>query len=391
MPASTSTHRRGTLKRLWRNIHLWLGIGLFILLVPVALSGAILVYHDDIGEFMSTPRDAVVPSKPTDIALAVDNARKAAGDGFVPLFIGFPENDRVPLTIALRGPAAKGERPVRLTASIDRHDAHVISIANFRNTFFGFMHVFHENLTISNYGRSIVGWTGVAMLILSLTGLYLWWPRHGQWSRAFVWRRSPATSSNLHYMTGFWICFPLVLISLTGIYLAWPQQGRELLSSVAPMTAQPPRGGGPGGQVMANPTRSPSEIFATASARPNATVDAIFYPNQTGAWRVRLREEGKTEPVTIMINDRSGDISVVQPLSGDRTASWIRWLHEGSHSGEIWRFVVFLSGIMPAVLGVTGILIWLRQRRQRALIKNNTPHTAANKPSRPVGDAAPAE
>ena len=391
MPASTSTHRRGTLKRLWRNIHLWLGIGLFILLVPVALSGAILVYHDDIGEFMSTPRGAVAPSKPTDIALAVDNARKAAGDGFVPLFIGFPENDRVPLTIALRGPAAKGERPVRLTATIDRHDAHVISIANFRNTFFGFMHVFHENLTIPNYGRSIVGWVGVAMLLLSLTGLYLWWPRHGQWSRAFVWRRSPAASSNLHYMTGFWICFPLVLISLTGIYLAWPQQGRELLSSVASMTPQPQRGGGPGGQVMANPTRSPSEIFATASARPNATVDAIFYPNQTGAWRVRLREEGKTEPVTIMINDRSGDISVVQPLSGDRTASWIRWLHEGSHSGEIWRFVVFLSGIMPAVLGVTGILIWLRQRRQRALIKNNTPHTAANKPSRPIGDAAPAE
>ena len=391
MPNPTSDHRRGTLKRLWRNVHLWLGIGLFILLVPVALSGAILVYHDDIGEYLSTPNGAVAPSKPTDIARAVDNARKAAGDGFVPLFIGFPEDNRVPLTIALRGPAAKGERPVRLTATIDRHDARVLGIVNFRSTFFGFMHVFHENLTIPDYGRSIVGWTGVAMLILSLTGLYLWWPRHGQWSRAFVWRRSPASSSNLHYMTGFWICFPLVLISLTGIYLAWPQQGRELLSSVAPMTAQPQRGGGLGGQVMANPTRSPSEIFATASARPNATVDAIFYPSQTGAWRVRLREEGKTEPVTIMINDRSGDVSVVQPLSGDRTASWIRWLHEGSHSGEVWRFIVFLSGIMPAVLGVTGILIWLRQRRQRALIKKNTPHAAANKSSRPVGDAAPAE
>jgi uncharacterized iron-regulated membrane protein len=391
MSAATSTPRRGSLKRLWRNIHLWLGIGLFILLVPVALSGAILVYHDDIGEFMSTPRGAVAPSKPTDIARAVDNARKAAGDGFVPLFIGFPEDSRTPLTIALRGPAAKGQRPVRLTATIDRHDAQVLGITNFRNTFFGFMHVFHENLTIPNYGRSIVGWVGVAMLILSLTGLYLWWPRRGQWSRAFVWRRSPATSSNLHYITGFWICFPLVLISLTGIYLAWPQQGRELLSSVAPMTPQPPRGGGPGGQVMANPTRSPSEIFATASARPNSAVAAIFYPNQTGAWRVRLREDGKTEPVTIMINDRSGDISVAQPLSGDRTASWIRWLHEGSHSGEVWRFVVFLSGIIPAMLGVTGILIWLRQRRQRALMRTKTSHAEASKSPKPIGDAAPAE
>ena len=390
MPSTISNHRRGSLKRLWRNIHLWLGIGLFILLVPVALSGAVLVYHDDIGEYLSTPRGAVVPSKPTDLTLAIANARKAAGDGFTPMSISFPEDNRAPLTIALRGPAAKGERPVRLTATIDRHDARVLSIVDFRQTFFGFMHVFHENLTIPDYGRSIVGWTGVAMLTLSLTGLYLWWPRHGQWSRAFVWRRSPATSSNLHYMTGFWICFPLTLISLTGIYLAWPQQGRELLSSVAPMTEQ--QRGGPRAQVMANTARSPAEIFATASARPNSAVDVISYPNpQTGAWRVRLREDGKTEPVTILINDRSGDVSVVQPLSGDRTASWIRWLHEGSHSGEIWRFVVFLSGIMPAVLGVTGILIWLRQRRQRALIKRGGPQTTAKTPPQSVGSAAPAE
>ncbi len=390
MPSTISNHRRGSLKRLWRNIHLWLGIGLFILLVPVALSGAVLVYHDDIGEYLSTPRGAVAPSKPTDLTLAIANARKAAGDGFTPMSISFPEDNRVPLTIALRGPAAKGERPVRLTATIDRHDARVLSIADFRQTFFGFMHVFHENLTIPDYGRSIVGWTGVAMLTLSLTGLYLWWPRHGQWSRAFVWRRSPATSSNLHYMTGFWICFPLTLISLTGIYLAWPQQGREFLSSVVPMTEQ--QRGGPRAQVMANTARSPAEIFATASARPNSAVDAISYPNpQTGAWRVRLREDGKTEPVTILINDRSGDVSIVQPLSGDRTASWIRWLHEGSHSGEIWRFVVFLSGIMPAVLGVTGILIWLRQRRQRALIKKGSSQTTAKTPPKSVGSAAPAE
>jgi uncharacterized iron-regulated membrane protein len=93
--------------------------------------------------------------------------------------ISFPEDDRVPLTVALRGPAAKGERPVRLTATIDRHDARVLSIVNFRETFFGFLHVFHENLTIPDYGRSIVGWTGAAMLTLSLTGLYLWWPRRG--------------------------------------------------------------------------------------------------------------------------------------------------------------------------------------------------------------------
>ena len=143
---------------------------------------------------------------------------------------------------------------------------------------------------------------------------------------------------------------------------------------------------------MANPQRSPAEIYATASARPNSQVDAIFYPNpQSGAWRVRLHEDGKAEPVTITINDRSGAVSTIDPLSGDRVASWIRWLHEGSHSGEIWRFVVFVSGIMPALLGITGILIWLRQRRQRALVMANTPRVSRTKSPGSVGDAAPAE
>lgn len=392
---TASTYRRGVLKRFWRNIHLWLGIALFILLVPVALSGAILVYHDDIDEFLRTPSGAVASTQPTDLARAVANARTAAGAGFQPVNIRMPDDARTPLGILLRGQARKqGERPPFLIAHIDRKDSSVLSVVDFRSTFFGFMHVFHENLTIPfYYGRDIVGWTGVAMLILALTGLYLWWPRKGQWDRAFAWRRSPATSSNLHYLTGFWICFPLALISLTGIYLAWPQQGRSVLSSVAPMTPQPPRGAGPGGgPLIDTPSRTPSDIHALATAHAGGKVELIGFPNmQGGMWRVRLNIDGRAEPVTLTINDRSGEIKAIEPLAGDRVAFWIRWLHEGSHAGEVWRFIVFLSGIMPTVLGVTGILIWLRQRRQRALIRNGTPSAPAKKSSEPVSGTVPAE
>jgi uncharacterized iron-regulated membrane protein len=368
MTASSSSQasvffRRGRAARLWRNIHLWLGIGLFVLLVPVALSGAILVYHDDIGDMMNTPRGAVATSAELDIAAAVANATKAAGDKFQPTAIRFPEDSRVPVSVSVRGQAARGERPAFLTVLVDRNDAHVIKVVNFRESFFGFMHIFHENLTIPNYGRSIVGWTGAAMLVLSLTGLYLWWPRHNQWARAFAWRRKPSTSSNLHHMTGFWICLPLAFLSLTGMYLAWPQQGRALLSSVAEVTPQQR------GRTPVTPERSASDIYAIAKARPNADVAAIMYPTrQSNGWRVQMRDAGSSEPVTLSVNDKTGAVSVIEPLKGDRIGSWIRWLHEGSHAGEVWRFIVFLSGVMPAILGVTGIILWLRQRRQRALV-----------------------
>jgi uncharacterized iron-regulated membrane protein len=49
-------------------------------------------------------------------------------------------------------------------------------------------------------------------------------------------------------------------------------------------------------------------------------------------------------------------------LAGDRAAQWIRWIHEGSHSGPVWQFVVFLTGAFPLIFAVTGVIMWWRGR-----------------------------
>src|ERR1700745_3882519 len=36
------------LRRLWLNVHLWIGVGLAVLLIPISVSGGLLVWHDDI-------------------------------------------------------------------------------------------------------------------------------------------------------------------------------------------------------------------------------------------------------------------------------------------------------------------------------------------------------
>jgi hypothetical protein len=46
----------------------------------------------------------------------------------------------------------------------------------------------------------------------------------------------------------------------------------------------------------------------------------------------------------------------------------MRRIHDGGEMGVIWRTFITLAGIVPAVLGVTGVVMWLRRRaRQRAL------------------------
>jgi uncharacterized iron-regulated membrane protein len=96
---------------------------------------------------------------------------------------------------------------------------------------------------------------------------------------------------------------------------------------------------------------------------------AVFLPTQqSGAWRVQLRDVRAGDTTTVMVDDRSGTPSPVTPLSGDRTAQWIRALHEGSRGGALWQVLVFLCGVLPTVFVITGVLIWLRSRRPKPLM-----------------------
>jgi uncharacterized iron-regulated membrane protein len=43
--------------------------------------------------------------------------------------------------------------------------------------------------------------------------------------------------------------------------------------------------------------------------------------------------------------------------------AWQRPLHQGS-VGPIWRFLVFLSGLVPLLFVVTGTIMWLKKRKR---------------------------
>jgi len=377
MAAATKIARRV----LWK-IHRWIGIGMFVLLVPVALSGAVLVYDDALDPLLHPARYATTGDTRLAPSAYLDAAAKALGSP--PSSVRLPEESRAPVIVQARGIGEDG-RPRPLNAYLDPPTGRVLEVVDFRASLFGFLHIFHENLMVPEYsGRAIVGWTGVGMAILALSGIVLWWPRNGEFVPGLRWRRAPTTSSNLHHLLGFWISVPLAVVSLTGIYLAFPPQARSMMASIAPMTPQGPR-------LFGAPMRQTTLTADSArdvalGIEPGAQAMAIFLPvaarRDAGnapppVWRVQLRK-GDGDAVTVMVNDRTGEASRPgAPLAGDRAAQWIRWIHEGSHSGAVWRAIVFATGILPAVFGITGVMMWLRLRRNRkALRKSATPRRA---------------
>jgi uncharacterized iron-regulated membrane protein len=381
MPSSAAARLRG----LWRTIHRWIGIALMLLLIPISLSGGLLVWHDELDAFVHPGRFATTGTalgQPVSTYFA--NAASALEGGLQPSVLRFPAAPGRPVTVMARGSAAPGSPPRIVTVYLDPPTGRVLDVVDFRTSLVGFLHRFHENLTIPEYsGRQIVGWAGVGMLILSLTGIWLWWPRNGAFVPGLRWRRSPSTMMNLHHLVGFWISLPLAVVSATGIYLAFPQTARTAMSSVAAMT---PPGARPGfGPVERHPTLTPERALAAAQAAvTDATPAAVFLPTRAGearapaaasappptpsaspSWRIQMRK-GDAGDVTVLVEDRSGATRLLpDPLAGDRAAQWIRWIHEGSHAGSPWQIAVFLCGLAPSLLAITGLVMWWRARRRR--------------------------
>src|SRR5262245_58514814 len=402
MTASSSPSTLQRLRTLWWAIHRWIALVLCILLVPIAISGALLVWHDELEPLLHAPRVAVSGNTAAPISSHLDSARGALPASFTPMVVRFPAEEGRPITVMARG--EEGGARQLLTVYLDPPSARVLDVVNFRSSFFGFLHRFHENLTVPEYsGRAIVGWAGVGMLILSLTGLWLWWPRNGVLRAGLRWRRSgDATISNLHYLLGFWIALPLTLVSLTGIYVSFPQTARSAMSAIAPMN---PQAGRPifAAQLARETQLTPdAALDAARNAKPGWRPSALFLatqqsehgeraeqrserPEQRGertersegpapTWRVQLRDPASNDITNVIVNDRDGTArSLPDPLAGDRAAQWIRFLHEGSRGGPVWQIAVFLTGVFPPIFAFTGIVMWLRRRRRTAMAKRLSP------------------
>ena len=224
------------------------------------------------------------------------------------------------------------------------------------------LHVLHGSLMVPGAGRQIVGWIGVAMLISSLTGLWLWWPLKGPATRGLRWRRQPTTSGKLHHQGGFWICVPLAILSLTGAWLSFPAFFASLSGDPAgPSPAERMR------RMAAPPVETPALApdAVMAAAQPHATgpLLTVTWPTaEKSEWKVAYQRNGG--PAEVTIDDRTGKAKAPKPPQPETVARLMRRIHDGTGMGLGWQVIIFVGGLIPALLAVTGILMWLHMRRR---------------------------
>lgn len=364
------------LRTFWLQVHSWLGIVLFLVLMPLGLTGSLLILRESIDRMSHPARYAVSHDGPrASLETLAASARAAAGPDKRLSGLRLPDRPGRPAVAQLAPvkPPAEGRRPPQQSVWLDPVTAKILDQGAGMTGLNRFAHDFHGQLLVPPMGRKIVGWLGWAMLISSLTGIWLWSPRTGGLQKGLRWRRTVLLSANLHHLGGLLVAIPLALLSLTGIWISFPDSARALTGQAAPAQR-----GGPGamegmrggfGEAPPTPHLSADQALASAQTlHPSDKPTAITWPaGRRMQWRVQFAAGHGSPPQEVSVDDRSGEARAERARQGgDPVARFMRRLHEGEGFTPLWTAIVFLTGLMPTLLGLTGAWMFVRRKRVHA-------------------------
>jgi uncharacterized iron-regulated membrane protein len=380
-PAQAPSKRRADpyrrARRVLRQIHLWIALVLCLPLVVLGATGSILVFRVELGNLLEPPpRLRAATGKPHTVAEILAAVQARVGEDFTPFLYRAPQALEQPATIRLitRAGAAKTSRVIGVLV-----DPVSLDLVRWRDDAFpGFLRVIirlHGNLLMGRAGRVYVGWLGVAMLVLGISGLILWWPGASRWRAGFLVERGARglrLHRDLHGAIGIWTFVVFITISFSGVYLVFPQTVGAVIKTLLPSRDHHrpvPIVRGEGSQCI-DPDRAIAIALATT---PDARLISIGLPlRPEQPYRVSLAHpgDGRGAPlVAALINPWSGAlIELVDPRRFGPAQTVLAWLlpvHFGQGLGWVWRILVCLSGLLPASFAVTGIAMWLIARGAR--------------------------
>ena len=386
------------------TVHMWIGLILGVLLAALGLSGSLLVYDEQVANLLDKRPEALTAGTPLPLSMIQVIARDAAaeqGAGGGQMQIILPQERRQPITVRMggispmgnaapmrpregaaqregrggrEGGAREGGRAQALQLFIDPVSGEVLGSRKAALPgLLIFAHQLHGNFLMSrDTGRPFVGWLGLAMCLLGVSGLVLWWPKRGQWQYAFKVRRT-ATGlrfhRELHAATGLWIFVVFMAVSFSGVVIAWPQTtglnppgaGQRAVPQVEPVEGKHP------GATEA--------VIAATAAIPDLKLRSITIPAQPDrAISVNYLSHGSIN-ATALVDPYRGKVLAIRDNS-DRFLAWMRPVHDGS-LGSIWGFLVFLSGLVPTLFVVTGVVMWWKKRQRRVPMTAMTEDVAA--------------
>ena len=231
-------------RAVWRW-HFYAGVFCIPFVVILAISGAIYLFKGEIEAWEERQYDALAVSRTPSPASAQVAAALAAFPGS--RFEGYelPARPGSAARVLLRHVGGEGlaGAPARpgagtLRTYVDPASAAVLGSAWERDRLMKIMFRLHGELLLGDRGSNLVELAACWTIVMVLTGLVLWWPRHWRGLAGVVWPRFHGgrrlLMRDLHAVTAAWLSVFTLLLLASG--LPWAQGWGDWLKTVRSAT-----------------------------------------------------------------------------------------------------------------------------------------------------------
>lgn len=348
------------MRRILLYVHLSIALvaGVFVLIFGI--TGSIMAFEPEL-EHLSQPHLFYVHPQGTPKSLAEVTGRIAAT---------YP-GARVSEFLMPSSPDLAYQALTQAGAlHINQYTGEILGVRPLRVDLLGRVHQLHLRLGImieSDPGKKIMSWAGVAVLVLLITGLYLWWPL----KRVSVKWSGPARRRwfDLHNSTGILSFLFLLMLTLTGIVIGFERQTIPLFYRI----------------TSSQPDNPPNLKLAARSGEPSITADQaveiargslsgaqpnfLFMPGPRHFYALSLRFPEDRTPggrSRIYIDEYSGEVlyrlSSRTAAAGTRLINMNRAIHTGDVFGLPSKALMSLASLTMVAQLVSGVIIWLKRR-----------------------------
>jgi uncharacterized iron-regulated membrane protein len=360
--------RRRRARQAWLAVHKWLGLGTGGLIALICLTGIAVSYWHEIDRVLygypARPAHADRIALDTVVSSALSVCRNCG-----PVLELTPSPAADVVTAYFRPAERDGIDEV----IVDARNGRVLRADRGDSQLVATLYRLHSALFLEDLGRRLVGFLGLTLLLSTVSGVLLWWPRRGRWRSAFSIRsfrgKPSALLYDLHKTIGA-VSMPILAIAgLTGLALGYPNTSAALLGA----SAAPPDVMLPPIVIHASPAPSIETFVVTAERRfPGATFDdLVLSPNGAHPVMVELKQPGEVTHygrTRVWIDPRNGAILKIEDAlkapGGQRFYDALTPIHSGIVLGEPVRLLFSLAAMAPLALFFTGSWFWLRNFRR---------------------------
>jgi uncharacterized iron-regulated membrane protein len=350
------------MRKLIFNLHLYLALAAGAFVLILGFTGGIMAFEPELDHILHRHRSYVTPAgralSLAEISAVVSRA--------------FPGERIGGYMLATQPELSYKVLLEKSTVHVNQYSGEILEVQPDSMEFLDYVHQLHLRLLWrgpSRPGDQIMSWAGVAMLLLSLSGLYLWWPvKRIKLTPGATGRR---WWFDLHSATGVLSLVFLAVLAFTGVIIGFENKTRPLLYRLtgSEPAKQPAIPQAPAGAI---PVTADQAIAIAHQALPGAAPLALLVPGPKGAYQVRLRYPEDLTPggrSRVIVDQYSGKVLFAESSrtapAGTRLVIANRALHTGDIFGLPSKAMMSLASLAAVFQVLSGLVMWWKRTKSR--------------------------